>query len=310
MAERTLLAHKICFHEKNARDPEPIPPADLNGDNLAELFYRWCQANQQSPISDDSAKDWLQIMSFCRFNSNIIIVETRFGKWGEPGPVVNARDGQTRYTLDAEDVPAADTRAILFCPPNGRAALFFSEYCQRGSGARKLLTQFVKHWRQNRTDITIESPSRVIESEALLANGSIMELEVRRFKKSRNAEDKAQCKEATMISIFRPTPAFRPPGLKLFDYAANPQEVYDLVGLAPYECEMEPEMHVTIKVGNNKKKIKIGDPQDGIYYREILNENDEPRIDDGRLVQICTDKAIEYLDRMGLEWKAEWSKPD
>ena len=63
------------------------------------------------------------------------------------------------------------------------------------------------------------------------------------------------------------------------------------------------EIHVTVKAGGKTKKILIGDPNSGFFYREVLNKADEAVLSDSDFIERCTDKAKDCLDRIGLEWK-------
>lgn len=69
------------------------------------------------------------------------------------------------------------------------------------------------------------------------------------------------------------------------------------------------EIHVTVRAGGKTKKILIGDPNSGFFYREVLNKADEAVLSDSDFIERCTDKAKDCLDRIGLEWKNEWSAP-
>jgi len=65
-------------------------------------------------------------------------------------------------------------------------------------------------------------------------------------------------------------------------------------------------VYVTVKVGGRQKRIQVGDPDDSIYYREVLNEWNEPNLTDDEILERCNVKAIEYLDRLGEEWLPIW----
>lgn len=304
MATRTMVGHRLTFHVRQYPD-EKRPPSNLDGTNLVDYMHQWCTSHIQEPIVDDSTQNWTRIERVERHGQNVVIVTVCAGKWGERGPVVNSASGEVGYNLEEQDVPAAYTRGVLMCPPAGNTALFFSEYNNRGSGAVQLLRAFVSDWRHSDTGFTIDY-DRVIESEAFLQSGSVTSVEVHQLSRTHDSADPLSDKPGYIIHAFRSGRGSTLPIVRYFQIKDNPSRACEIVGIPEQNLEDSSIVYVTVKVKGRQKRIQIGDPDDSIYYREVLNEWNQPILTDDEILERCNEKAIEYLNRLDEEWLPIW----
>ena len=304
MATRTMVGHRLTFHVWQHPD-EKRPPSNLDGINLADYMYGWCNERLRIPMVDESTQNWTRIEKAEQHGRNVVIVNVCSGKWGERGPVVNSASGEVGYNLEEKDVPAAYTRGVLMCPPAGNTALFFSEYNNRGSGAVQLLRAFITDWRRSGTGFTIDS-DRIIESEAFLQSGSVTAVEVHQLYRTHDPADPLSDKPGYIVHAFRSGRGSALPIVKYFQIKDNPSRACEIVSIPERDLDDSSIVYVTVKVGGRQKRIQVGDPDDSIYYREVLNEWNESNLTDDEILERCNVKAIEYLDRLGEEWLPIW----
>ena len=150
---------------------------------------------------------------------------------------------------------------------------------------------------------------RMIETEAFLEGARVTEIEVRSYAAPSDIADSTN-ESLGYISHTAHTRK-RSKGLPfelVRRFEDTPALAGRYVGIDETNAEGQ-EIYVTVKAGGKTKKILIGDPNSGFFYREVLNEADEPVLSDADFIERCTDKARDCLDRIGLEWQNEWSAP-
>ena len=304
-AERTLAGHRLRFHEKYVHGGKPFAPADLDGRNLADLFYSWCLDNLQVPLHKDGVTTWLEIEGVSRVNQNIVLARTCSGKWGEGGSVINVDSGKVEFSLEEHHAAAANTRGVLVCPPKGRSALFFSEYCQRGSGGVELMRAYVSHWRKTEGGITVEGPQRLIESEAVLQDAVIKSIEVHQYMNSIDLADSSRSGVPVNIYARREPKGGGMPIEWLNRLREKPLEAVGTLGLKVENLD-NSKIYATIKSGRKERRILVTDLDDGLYYREVLNMSGQNPVSDEDLVKTCCEKAAQYLPDTGEEWDEAW----
>ena len=309
MARRTLVAHELRFREKFAREnPVIYRPYDLMGDNLLDIFLHWSSTVDPEWLRDGGINIWLDILEAKRYSQHVVLANLDIGRWGEDGKLLDTKNGSQVASIKANQATTASTRVALFVPPCGDVALFFSEGSDRGCGGQRLLPRFAAYWSLKSSEITMRR-ERVIETEAFLEGARVTEIEVRSYAAPSDVADSVN-ESFGYVSHTAHTKK-RGKGLP-FELVRRFEDTPALAGryVGIDETNVDgQEVRVTVKAGGKSKKIVIGDPNSGFYYREVLNEANEDVLSDLDFIERCTNKASDCLDRLGLEWQSEWSAP-
>ena len=306
MGRRTIAGHRICLHRRG-KPKEAATPADLDGKHFCDIFEHWANEKQSEGVIQVRDQSIIRVDRVTRYNKSIVVVDVMFGKAGEKGEVVDLESSTIRFSLSENDVPVSSTRAVLLCPPQGQMAVWFSEYSMRSSGASELLALFSKQWSKLNTGFTFNK-ERLIAKEIALTEGIVQEIEIRL---TRRAKDRADGQEAIMGTIshsFKPSKK-TPLKSKIIEiFRENPAEAYELVGIQDKIIdENESEIFVSVDINGKQRKVEIFNPDDGLYFREELNDSAHPELNDDELVKFCNEEALLFFERSGFMWLDEWS---
>lgn len=304
MGRRTLAGHKITFSKYRDRSA-PASPADLDGLNAAVIFESWVREKRGEGIQEVSSQSYLRIDRVIRYNDHIVLVDTMAGKAGESGEVVNIENNEILFRLGEMDVPASPARAIFMCPPRGQMSLWFSEYSARSSGASMLLSQFDKEWKASEKGFTL-TKKRLVASEIALDDATVTGVEVSLIKRADDRADGVDEILGTEIHKFKPSKKHRFLGSIINKFRDTPSSAYEMVGLSGSSYD-EAEIFVSVDVGGHKRRVQIFNPEDGVYFREELNDSAHPILTHDELVEYCCENAGTFMERSGFEWLPDWS---
>lgn len=305
MGRRTIAGHKINFHK--SRKPElPESPADLCGNSLTAIFANWAQEMSDSGLLEAGNQTFLCVVSAYRYSNSVVVVKTMSGKAGEEGEVIDSSNNEVRLRLSPRDVPTSSTRAVLVCPPRGNTALWFSEYSARSSGASQLLTMFEKYWRSQNTGITMKK-ARLIAQEIALEDGLLTEVEVRLTRRADDRADGVDTATGTISHKFKPSKNNRLLGRLIDIFRDNPARAYELVEIEDIPEDRDAEIFVSVDIDGRHRKVQIFNQDDGVFFREELNDSTHPVLDDDQLVRFCSEESASFLERCNEEWDPAWA---
>lgn len=305
MGRRTINAHKLVFTK--LRDVENVlSPKDLNGESLIDVVEEWAEELRSEDTIEVSAETHIAVERVTRFNNNILIIEVMSGKSGEPGIVHDLEGIADDIPIKEMQAPMSHSRAVLFSPDNGQMAMWFSEYSARSSGARNLLTLLKRAWSRLNTGAKF-TERRVIMSEVLTDGGKITEVEVRLTRRSSDLADGALSETGTYSHVFRPDRKNPLPIRLLETFRKNPTKAFEYVELSQSNLD-EREVFVSVDIDGHKRKIRVSDPDDGVYYHEELNGPGEPILTDSELVEFCSEETVTCFERSGYCWDLSWSQ--
>lgn len=300
-----INAYKLVFTK--LRDVEnTLSPKDLNGESLIDVVEEWAEGLRNDDTIEVSAETHIAVERVTRFNNNILIIEVMSGKSGEPGIVHDLEGIADDIPINEMQAPMSHSRAVLFSPDNGQMAMWFSEYNARSSGARNLLTLLKKAWPHLNTG-TKFNERRVIMSEALSDGGKITEVEVRLTRRSSDLADGAPSETGTYSHVFRPDRKNPLPIRLLEAFRKNPTKAFEYVELSQSDLD-DREIFVSVDIDGHKRKIRVSDPDDGVYYHEELNGPGQPIITDSELIEFCSEEAVTCFERSGYCWDPSWSR--
>ena len=308
MGRRTLNAHKLTFSK--LREPDNLcSPVDINGRNLIDLVETWAKAIQDDVVQV-RPNSYMIIKKMQRFNNNILIVDTLSGKSGEAGIVYDLEGEIETVTIGEMQVPMASARAVLFSPSNGQMAMWFSEYGARSSGARELLTCLNRSWPSLNTGAKFNEV-RIIADDILLEKGRVTEIEVRHIRRARDLADGTDTRTGTYSYVFKPSKKESLSAKIISKFRDDPAKAYDYVEIGA-QCsdsfQDESDVFVSVDVDGRKRKIRISDPEDGIYFHVELNGPNDPILSNEELVEFCSEEATRYFKQTGYNWDPLWSE--
>ena len=306
MGRRTLAGHRLGFNVKR-KPKELLSPADLSGKSLSDWLANWAEEKKAEGIIETSSQSYLRIDEVIRWSPSVVLIHTMAGKAGEQGEIIDSSDNSVKFTISETDIPASSSRALLVCPPRGTMALWFSEYSTRSSGARMLLSYFEKCWSKLETGITF-TDSRLIESDAPLANGVVTELEVRFSKQADDRADGEDYLAGVISHRFKFTKGKRLSGRIIETIRQNPEKAYDLMELKRGDALTNEEIFVSVDIEGKRRKIQVFNPDDGLYFREELNDSVHPVLSDDEFVRYCSERSASFLKRSGQDWDYAWSQ--
>ena len=142
----------------------------------------------------------------------------------------------------------------------------------------------------------------------LLDNGKITEIEVRLTRRAPDLADGTQMIAGTYSHVFKPDRKSPLPTRLLSIFREDPAKAFDYVELSESDTN-DREVFVSVVVDGHKRKIRVTDPDDGVYYHEELNGPGEQPLTDAQLVEYCSEEAVSYFDRSGFCWESDWSEP-
>lgn len=192
MPKRSLEARRLTFRKRRdtSDNPEVYSPADLHGENLLDIFESWLQRPDSVPHMDASSDDCVVIKKVSRPHPNVLFIDTNSGRRGESEEVYSPSGLQSLHHITEEEAATGHTRALLYVPDRGRNAIFFSEYCQRGTAGTRIIKWFCKE-----QPLILCSSEAVLESEAWLENiAAVKSIEMRAHRLPSNSYDRLKTK--------------------------------------------------------------------------------------------------------------------
>lgn len=304
MSRRVLTMSELTFHQKFKRNPGSFAPADLNGEDLLDIFETWARGLDISQTHHQERQTWVSIAEITRYAARVILLDLRVGAYGEPGEVVDTSTGNSVGHIQGHQAPTGQNRALLFVPERGERAYFLSEESSRGSAGGRLLRLFKAHFSQYTSQITMNT-SAVSENEAWQEAAELTEVEVRVTGKSADIADGLNVKVGKISHIAKPEKKQHFPS-KLLGALHRTEIAAEVVAVD--DLPEEHDVFVTMTRDGRTKKFQLG-TEGTPKIRQLLNDSGEDPLSTAELVDICAEKVSDLAGRVGGEWDSAWSRP-
>lgn len=304
MGRRVLTVSELTFHQKYKRHPASFAPADLDSEDLLEIFQTWAAGLSAADTHNEERQTWISIATMVRYASRVLLLDLRVGAYGEPGDVVDTSTGDPVGRIADHQAPTGQNRALLFVPERGERAYFLAEESSRGSAGGRILRLFKKHFSQYTDQITMET-STVTEGEAWAEAAELTEVEVRVAGKSADIADGLDVQVGRVSHVARPEKRSRFPGRLLGELGR--EEALRRIVMVP-DIPQEHEVFVTMIRDGRTKKFQLG-AEGAPAIREMLTDSGEEPLTDEALVKACTDRVRDLAGRTGDAWDTAWSRP-
>ena len=304
MGRRVLTVYELSFHEKHKRNAASFAPADLDGEDLLDVFQTWVAGLTTKETHNKDRQTWVSVANASLYTPRVLLLDLRVGTYGEAGDLVDIDTGNPVGNIADNQAPTGSNRALLFVPETGERAYFLSEVSARGRAGGRIRDLFRTHFSRY-TDKATMVMTPVTESEVWAEAAELTEVEVRVEGKSADIADGPPVEVGTVSYIAHPKRKKRFPG-KLLKGLKDEKTLKRIVSV-----EDLPENHrvwVTMEHDGRTKKFELG-TEGAPAIREVLNETTEPALKTPELVDKCTDRVADLCKRRGAAWEASWSRP-
>lgn len=304
MGRRVLTITEMRFHQKRVRNGETKSPSDLDGDDLLNVFHDWVSNYPEDDQSPSSQQTFVTVESVGLVAPRVLLLDLRVGSYGEPGEVRDVNTMEVMHTITDDEAPVGSNRALLFVPEIGERAYFLAEESSRGSAGGRVMSKFKNYFSNVNSTVTMTT-SRVTEAETWAELADLTEVEVRITGESVDMADGPEVEVGRLSYVARPVR-----GRKYFPRRMlrdlKDEKVLKRVVSVP-DLDPEHEVYVTMEQGGRSKKFLLGH-EVGPAIREVLSEAGESPLTDEALIERCTERVGDLLQRHQETWDIAWSK--
>lgn len=304
MGRRVLTVSELTFHQKYKRNPPSYAPADLNGEDLLDIFHEWAVGLDVSMTHNKQRQTWVNVAMAERYSPRVLVLDLRVGSYGEAGELVDIDTGALVGRIEDNQAPTGENRALLFVPEQGEQAYFLSEESSRGSAGGHILRLFKKHFSSYTDQITMYT-STVTEGDAWAEAARLTEVEVRVEGKSADMADGLNVRVGKISHIAKPERRGVFPG-KLLGNLQEEESLRRIVAVPNLPADRE--VFVTMERDGRKKKFQLG-AEGAPAIREVLNDSGEDALDTRALVETCAERVSDLCSRKNGVWDSAWSRP-
>ena len=83
MGRRVLTIYELSFHEKRKRNPASYAPADLNGEDLLDIFQTWVKNLTTQETHNEDRQTWVSLAKVSLYAPRVLLLDLRVGTYGE-----------------------------------------------------------------------------------------------------------------------------------------------------------------------------------------------------------------------------------
>ena len=304
MGRRVLTIYELSFHQKRKHNPSSFAPADLNGEDLLDIFQTWVKNLTTQETHNEGRQTWVSVDDVSLYAPRVLLLDLRVGAYGEAGELVDVDTGEPVGTIADNQAPTGSNRALLFVPETGERAYFLSEESSRGQAGGRIRELFRSYFSRYTDKVTMVM-SAVTESEVWAEAAELTEVEVRMEGKSVDVADGPHVKVGKLSYIARPERRKRFPG-KLLKGLKDEKILKRIVAIE--DLPEDRTVWETMEHDGRTKKFELG-AEGAPVIREVLNETTEPTLETPELVNKCIDRVADLCERRGVTWDASWSRP-
>ncbi|QWW19960.1 hypothetical protein I6B53_02275 [Schaalia sp. 19OD2882] len=304
MGRRVLTVYELSFHEKFKHKPASFAPADLDGEDLLDIFETWVASLTPANTHNEDRQTWVSIADASRYAPRVLLLDLHVGAYGEAGELVDVDTGEPVGTIDDNHAPTGSNRALLFVPETGERAYFLSEESSRGQAGGRIRELFRSYFSKYTDKITMVM-SAVTEGEVWAEAAHLTEVEVRVEGRSVDVADGPDVKVGRVSYVARPERRKRFPG-KLLKRLKDEKVLKRIIAVD--DLPQDRTIWVTMEHDGRTKKFELG-TEGAPAIRELLNAPSEPTLETGELVSRCADRVTGLCKRHHTSWDASWSRP-
>lgn len=304
MGRRVLTVYELSFHEKRKRKPASFAPADLDGEDLLDIFQTWVVGLSSAETHNEDRQTWVSVAHTSRYAPRVLLLELHVGTYGEAGDLVDVDTGKPVGNIADNQAPTGSNRALLYVPETGERAYFLSEESSRGRAGGRIRDLFRSHFSRYTDKVTMVM-TPVTEAELWAEAAKLTEVEVRVEGKSIDVADGPHVQVGKLSYIARPERKKRFPS-KLLKHLEDEKTLKRIIAVE--DLPEDRRVWVTMEHDGRTKKFELG-TEGAPAIREVLNEAKDSALETPELVARCTDRVMGLCERRGAAWDASWSQP-
>lgn len=304
MGRRVLTIYELSFHQKRKRNPSSFAPADLDGEDLLEVFETWVTNLTTAETHNEGRQTWVSVNDVSLYAPRVLLLDLRVGAYGEAGELVDVDTGEPVRTIADNEAPTGSNRALLFVPKTGEQAYFLSEESSRGQAGGRIRELFRSYF-SSYTDKVTMVMTAVTESEVWAEAAELTEVEVRVEGKSVDVADGPHVKVGKVSHVARPQRGERF-SRNLLKNLKHEQILKRIV--AVNDLPEDRTVWLTMEHNGRTKKFELG-TEGAPAIRELLNGATEPTLETSELVARCAERVTGLCERRGAAWNGAWSRP-
>lgn len=304
MGRRVLTVYELSFHEKYKRKPASFAPADLDGKDLLDVFETWVAGLTTADTHNEDRQTWVRVAETSRYAARVLLLDLRVGVYGEAGELIDVKTGEPVGTIEDNQAPTGNNRALLFVPKTGERAYFLSEESSRGQAGARIRELFRSHFSGYTDKITMKMAA-VTEGEVWAEAAELTEVEVRVGGKSVDVADGPNVKVGKVSYVARPERRHRFPG-KLLKGLKDEEVLKRIISVD--DLPDDRTILVTMEHDGRTKKFELG-TEGAPAIRELLNASSDPTLETDELVSRCAERVAGLCNRHGAAWDSAWSRP-
>lgn len=304
MGRRVLTVYELRFHEKRKRKPASFAPADLDGEDLLDIFQTWVVGLSSAETHNEDRQTWVSVAHTSRYAPRVLLLELHVGTYGEAGDLVDVDTGNPVGNIADNQAPTGSNRALLYVPETGERAYFLSEESSRGRAGGRIRDLFRSHFSRYTDKVTMVM-TPVTEAELWAEAAKLTEVEVRVEGKSIDVADGPHVQVGKLSYIARPERKKRFPS-KLLKHLKDEKTLKRIIAVE--DLPEDRRVWVTMEHDGRTKKFELG-TEGAPAIREVLNEAKDSALETPELVARCTDRVMGLCERRGAAWDASWSQP-
>ena len=304
MGRRVLTVYELSFHEKRKRKPASFAPADLDGEDLLDVFQTWVAGLTTKETHNKDHQTWVSVANASLYTPRVLLLDLRVGTYGEAGDLVDVDTGNPVGNIADNQAPTGSNRALLYVPETGERAYFLSEESSRGRAGGRIRDLFRSHFSRYTDKVTMVM-TPVTEAELWAEAAKLTEVEVRVEGKSIDVADGPHVQVGKLSYIARPERK-KWFSSKLLKHLEDEKTLKRIVAVE--DLPEDRRVWVTMEHDGRTKKFELG-TEGAPAIREVLNEAKDSALETPELVARCTDRVMGLCERRGAAWDASWSQP-
>ena len=304
MGRRVLTIYELSFHQKRKHNPSSFAPADLNGEDLLDIFQTWVAGLTTAETHNEGRQTWVSVDDVSLYAPRVLLLDLRVGAYGEAGELVDVDTGEPVGTIADTQAPTGSNRALLFVPETGERAYFLSEESSRGQAGGRIRELFRSYFSRYTDKVTMVM-SAVTESEVWAEAAELTEVEVRMEGKSVDVADGPHIEVGRVSHVARPQRGKRF-SRRLLKDLKDEKTLKRIVAVK--DLPKDRTVWVTMEYNGRTKKFELG-TEGAPAIRELLNGATEPTLATPELVARCAERVTDLCERRGAAWEASWSRP-
>ena len=304
MGRRVLTVYELSFHEKRKRKPASFAPADLDGEDLLNIFQTWVVGLSSAETHNEDRQTWVSVAHTSLYAPRVLLLELHVGTYGEAGDLVDVDTGNPVGNIADNQAPTGSNRALLYVPETGERAYFLSEESSRGRAGGRIRDLFRSHFSRYTDKVTMVM-TPVTEAELWAEAAKLTEVEVRVEGKSIDVADGPHVQVGKLSYIARPERK-KWFSSKLLKHLEDEKTLKRIVAVE--DLPEDRRVWVTMEHDGRTKKFELG-TEGAPAIREVLNEAKDSALETPELVARCTDRVMGLCERRGAAWDASWSQP-